>query len=81
MVNAHMRRSLGTLTTWEVYKKATELHDDPLVTVPSMASHVVPPAAVQSQPHVQSHADPHGEAHAQTRHPDVTEQIKGLKLN
>ena len=24
MVNAHMRRALGTLTPWEVYRKATE---------------------------------------------------------
>jgi len=24
LVNAHMRRALGTLTPWEVYRKATE---------------------------------------------------------
>lgn len=56
LVNAHMRRSLGTLTPWEIYRKATE--------APEAVSPPLDPLAhlhisQQSQAHDDEHIDPH----------------------
>lgn len=59
IVNAHMKRALGAVTTWDTFKKMTEGADDPVDVLTKQATHTAASTQPDHHPGPVQYAETH----------------------